>query len=318
MKSVRSCAKQAWMRYWNCSMRISIFTGCVIPIKYPGMEVAMRYLAPKLGIELVDVKFGCCPAPIGLKGVHFDAWLALAARNLCLTEEKGLDVVTLCSGCTNTLRETNHILAQDEKKRLFVHGILNRLGKKYQGNMNIYHLPDLLTQEPILDRLEESIVRPLTGLKVGTHYGCHYYRPAGTMKHDSMNGQYPLPETMELILEVLGADIVEYNRQDLCCGAALNINAGRTEESLKITAEKLDWMNEAEVEALSVACPTCFTQFDTGQLQLSRRDRDRRMIPVFHIAELVAYALGAAPEAIHLGSHKVKTALLQASPIVQP
>ena len=318
MKSVRSCAKQAWMRYWNCSMRISIFTGCVIPIKYPGMEVAMRYLAPKLGIELVDVKFGCCPAPIGLKGVHFDAWLALAARNLCLTEEKGLDVVTLCSGCTNTLRETNHILAQDEKKRLFVHGILNRLGKKYQGNMNIYHLPDLLSQEATLDRLEEAVVRPLTGLKVGTHYGCHYYRPAGTMKHDSMNGQYPLPETMELILEVLGADIVEYNRQDLCCGAALNINAGRTEESLKIAAEKLDWMNEAEVEALSVACPTCFTQFDTGQLQLSRRDRDRRMIPVFHIAELVAYALGAAPEAIHLGSHKVKTALLQASPIVQP
>jgi heterodisulfide reductase subunit B len=159
-------------------MKISIFTGCVIPIKYPGMEVAMRYLASKLGIELVDVKFGCCPAPIGLKGVHFDAWLALAARNLCLTEEKGLDVVTLCAGCTNTLRETNHILAQDEKKRLFVHRILNRLGKKYQGNMNIYHLPDLLSQGEMLDRLEEAVVRPLTGLKVGTHYGCHYYRPA--------------------------------------------------------------------------------------------------------------------------------------------
>jgi heterodisulfide reductase subunit B len=299
-------------------MKISIFTGCVIPIKYPGMEVAMRYLAPKLGIELVDVKFGCCPAPIGLKGVHFDAWLALAARNLCLTEEQGLDVVTLCAGCTNTLRETNHILAQDEKKRLFVHGILNRLGKKYQGNMKIYHLPDLLSRGEMLDRLEEAVVRPLTGLRVGTHYGCHYYRPAGTMKHDSMNGQYPLPETMELILEVLGADIVEYNRQDLCCGAALNINAGRTEESLKIAAEKLDWMNEAGVEALSVACPACFTQFDTGQLQLSRKDRDRRMIPVFHIAELVAYALGAEPEAIHLGSHKVKSELLQSSPIVQP
>jgi heterodisulfide reductase subunit B len=87
---------------------------------------------------------------------------------------------------------------------------------------------------------------------------------------------------------------------------------------LKITAEKLGWMNEAEVEALSVACPACFTQFDTGQLQLSRKNRDRRMIPVFHIAELVAYALGADPEAIHLKSHKVETELLQASPIVQP
>jgi heterodisulfide reductase subunit B len=210
------------------------------------------------------------------------------------------------SVCANTLRETNHILAQDEKKRLFVHGMLERLDKKYQGSMQIFHLPDLLSQEQMLDRLEQSVVRPLTGMKVGTHYGCHYYRPAGTMKHDSRNGQYPLPETMELILEVLGADIVEYNRQDLCCGAALNINAGRNQESLKIAAEKLDWMNEAGVQALSVACPACFTQFDTGQLLLSRKDGNRRVIPVFHIAELVAYALGADPEAINLGAHKVK------------
>jgi heterodisulfide reductase subunit B len=276
-------------------MKISIFTGCVIPIKYPGMEAAMRYLAPKLGVELVDVKFGCCPAPIGLKVVHFDAWLALAARNLCLTEEKGLDVVTLCAGCTNTLRETNHILAQDEKKRLFVHEVLERRGKRYQGTMQIFHLPDLL-----------SVVRPLTGLQVGTHYGCHYYRPAGTMNHDSSNGLYPLPETMELILEVLGAKIVEYNRQDLCCGAALNINAGRNEESLKIAAEKLHWMNQAGVQAISVACPACFTQFDTGQMLLGRKDKQRRVIPVFHIAELVAYALGADPESINLSAHKVK------------
>jgi len=291
-------------------VKISIFTGCVIPIKYPGMEVAMRFLAPKLGIELVDVKFGCCPAPTGLKEVHFDAWLALAARNLCLTEEKGLDVVTLCAGCTNTLRETNHILAQDEKKRLFVHEMLKRLGKSYQGNMSIYHLPDLLSQEEILDRLEAAVVRPLTGWKIGTHYGCHYYRPAGAMKHNTENGKYPLPETMELVLEVIGAQIVEYNRQDLCCGAAMQINAGRNEESLKIAAEKLDWMNEAGVEAISVACPTCFTQFDTGQLLLSRRDKSRTTIPVFHIAELVALALGADPETINLNSHKIEPRVL--------
>ena len=113
-------------------MKISFFTGCVIPIRYPGMEAAMRDLAPKLGIELIDVKFGCCPAPTGLKSVHFDAWLALAARNLCLAEDKGLDIVTLCSGCTNTLRETNHILNEDEKKRLFVHDILKKHGKDFK------------------------------------------------------------------------------------------------------------------------------------------------------------------------------------------
>jgi succinate dehydrogenase / fumarate reductase cytochrome b subunit len=129
------------------------------------------------------------------------------------------------------------------------------------------------------------------------------------MNHDSQNGQYPLPETMELILEVLGAEIVEYNRQELCCGAALSINAGRNEEALSIAAEKLDWMNEAGVQALSVACPACFTQFDTGQLLLGRKDKQRRMIPVYHIAELVAFALGADPENLNLKAHKIKAQL---------
>jgi heterodisulfide reductase subunit B len=294
-------------------MKISIFTGCVIPIKYPGMEVAARFLAPKLGIELADVKFGCCPAPIGLKEVHFDAWLALAARNLCLTEEKGLDVVTLCSGCTNTLRETNHILARDEKKRLFVHDILKRLGKEYRGSMKIYHLPELLAQKEILSRLAERRVRSLEGLKVGTHYGCHYFRPAASMSDGPRDPLFPLPDSMELILEALGAQVVEYNRQDLCCGAALSINAGRSEESLRITREKLGWMNQAGLEALAVACPACFTQFDTGQLLLGRRDPSLRPMPAFHIAELVAYALGAEAEALNLRGHKIAPAVLGAA-----
>jgi heterodisulfide reductase subunit B len=319
-------------------MKISIFTGCVIPIKYPGMEAAVRRIAPMLGIELVDVKFGCCPSPVGLKSVHFDAWLALAARNLCLTEERGLDVVTICSGCTNTLRETDHILAQDEKKRLFVHDMLRRSGRTFKGGMGIHHLPELLASEEVLERMESRLARPLEGIRIGTHYGCHYHRPSGIMgtpagpraepRAEPLPGAVsfapsPLPQDMEIILETLGAEVTDYNRQDLCCGAALSINTGASAESLAIAGEKLGWMREAGLDALAVVCPACFTQFDTGQLLLGRRAgggdaespgaRDgarsagaKRAIPVFHIAELVAYALGMEPDEMGLGSHKIK------------
>jgi heterodisulfide reductase subunit B len=270
------------------------------------MEAAMRELAKRLSIELVDVKFGCCPAPTGLKSVHFDAWLALAARNLCLAEEKGNDIVTLCAGCTNTLRETNHILALDEKKRLFVHEILKRRGKKFQGTMKIYHLPDLLARDELLDLIEKKLARPLEGMKIGTHYGCHYFRPADVMRDVQPEPGRPLPETMELLLEALGAEVVEYSRQELCCGAALGINTGMTDKALQITAEKLGWMNEAGLDALAVACPTCFTQFDSGQALLHRKDKNIRTFPVFHIAELVAYALGADAQRLNFSSHKIK------------
>lgn len=292
-------------------MRFSLFTGCVIPIRYPGMEAATRFLATKLGINLVDVKFGCCPSPSGLKGVHFDAWLSLAARNLCLAEEKGLDVVTICSGCTNTLKEANHILSMDEKKRLFVQELLARHGKRFAGSMKIFNLADILARDEYLDRLEAACsptsggLRPLTGLRIGTHYGCHYYRPASVMQDGEPDPRFPLPESMELILESLGANIVEYNRPDLCCGAAMGFNTGMTDRALEITREKLHWMNEAGIDALAVPCPACFTQFDTGQMLLQRKNKLPHTFPVFHISELVAYALGSDVKSLNLEAHRI-------------
>lgn len=296
-------------------MRFSLFTGCVIPIRYPGMEAATRFLATKLGINLVDVKFGCCPSPSGLKGVHFDAWLSLAARNLCLAEEKGLDVVTICSGCTNTLREANHILSMDEKKRLFVQELLARHGKRFAGSMKIFNLAEILARDEYLDRLEAACsptasgLRPLTGLRIGTHYGCHYYRPASVMQDGEPDPRFPLPESMELILESLGANIVEYNRPDLCCGAAMGFNTGMTDRALEITREKLHWMNETGIDALAVPCPACFTQFDTGQMLLQRKNKLPRTFPVFHISELVAYALGSDEKSLNLEAHRIPAVL---------
>lgn len=290
-------------------MKISLFTGCVIPIKYPGIEVAVRELAAAIGIELVDIKFGCCPAPTGLKSVHFDTWLALAARNLCLAERQKLDVVTICSGCTNTLRETKHILELDEKKRLFVHDMLEKRGKEFQGIINIYHLPDVLARDEFLDLIEKNLKRPLKGMRIGTHYGCHYYRPEDIMFDTKPDPAHPLPESMELVLEALGAEVVEYSRPELCCGAAMGINTGLTEAALEITATKHAWMNEAGLDALALPCPTCFTQFDTGQALMKRKNKELRTFPVYHIAELVAYALGSDPARLNLTAHKIETSL---------
>jgi heterodisulfide reductase subunit B len=72
-------------------------------------------------------------------------------------------------------------------------------------------------------------------------------------------------------------------------------------------------MHEAGLEALAVACPACFTRFYAGQLLLSRREPGLRLLPAFHIAELVAYALGAEAEELNLKSHKIPAAVLGAA-----
>ena len=286
-------------------MELALFTGCVIPVRYPGMEAALRYVAGEIGLELVDLDFSCCPAPSGLKEVHHDAWLALAARNLCVAEEKDLDIVTPCSGCANTLKEAGHILSEDAAALRSIQKILSGEGREFKGTVKTYNLPEILCRDEYLDLIEEKLENSLVNMKIGTHYGCHYLRPASITLENGDNSSPRFPETMELILESAGAEVVEYERRDLCCGAALSINAGRTGEALGITAEKLSWMNEAEIDALAVTCPACFTQFDTGQSFLERKKRLARTFPVFHIAEIAAYALGLDPGQLDFGSHRI-------------
>lgn len=285
-------------------MRIAFFPGCVIPALYPRVEAAARELAGRLDIDLVDMGFHCCPAPTILKQVNADASLALAAHNLCMAEAEELDVVTICSGCGNTLREARHACREDEATRQMVQRLLEAHGKQYWGTAQVFHLPDLLARDEYLDRMEAQSVCSLDGLRIATHYGCHYFRPSSFMRDDAWDPDYPLPESMELVLEALGAEIVDYERQDLCCGAALGYNAGKSDESLEILAEKLKWIQEAAAQAIVVACPSCMTQFDTGQVLLRRKATGLNALPVYHIAELIAYVLGVTPMQIHRRSRR--------------
>ncbi|MBD3235911.1 MAG: hypothetical protein GF330_04345, partial [Candidatus Eisenbacteria bacterium] len=86
--------------------RAAFFPGCLIPIKYPQLELAVRRTLPRVGVEIVDLEgFACCPDPIFFKASDRMSWMTLAARNLCVAEEAGLDIFTICSGCTATLSE---------------------------------------------------------------------------------------------------------------------------------------------------------------------------------------------------------------------
>ena len=101
--------------------RFAFFPGCLIPARHPAMEFAIRETMPRLDIELVDLEgASCCPDPIYFKSKDKLSWLAVAARNLTLAEDMGLDIFTNCSGCTATLSETRHLLEDEEDVRAYL------------------------------------------------------------------------------------------------------------------------------------------------------------------------------------------------------
>ena len=119
-------------------MKYGLFLGCTVPVRAQNYEISARKVAEKLGIELVDLpEFRCCGYPI--KSVNFEASLMLAARNLAVAEEKGLDITTFCNACSVTLVEANHTLKQHPELMEKVNQMLGKEGKKYTGKVKVKH-----------------------------------------------------------------------------------------------------------------------------------------------------------------------------------
>jgi len=286
-------------------MRYALFAGCLIPAKYPGFESATRALAERLGLELVDLPFSCCPAPTVLKLVHYNSWLALAARNLCVAEEVGLNILSLCNGCTFTLKEANHVLRKDAGLRRRVNKLLEGYGKEFQGEVRVKPLLDVLCEDVGLEAIAARVKARLS-FRVGCHYGCHFFRPPHVMYPDRLSPSLSLvPTQMDDVLHAAGVETVEYSRRMLCCGSALGTKVDLASAN-QITREKLGHMRDKDVGTICVNCPSCFEQFDRGQVLLNRKEENPFRMPVLHIAQVLGLAFGIDPDRLGFEQHRVK------------
>jgi len=276
----------------------TMFEGCTIGNRIPFIEAASMKVFEKVGIKTSQAPFSCCPDPTGMKSFDNDAWLTLGARNLTLAEGEGRDIISLCNGCTNTLRGVKYQLKHDSMKMEKVNEELAKIGKNYKGTSDIRHFVDVLSDN--LNKVKGAISKPLTDLKVAVHPGCHYMRPTEWMESDD-----PMdPTTLKKLVEASGASVVDYGEEVLCCGNAItNAYEEHGFANLKI---KMDAIKKAGVDIIVVNCPACFQQFDTRQRELSKAYEIEYAIPVLYITELYALAMGVSPEEIGLKYHRVR------------
>ncbi len=275
-----------------------MFEGCVLGNRIPAIEAACRKVFDKVGIETSQAPFSCCPDPTGMKSFDNDAWLAIGARNLCLAEAEGKDIISLCNGCTNTLRGVQHQLKHDSWKMDKVNKELAKIGKEYKGFIDIKHFVDVLSDN--LDKVKEAITKPLDGLKVAVHPGCHYMRPGEWMESDD-----PMrPTTLKKLVEASGATVVDYGEEILCCGNAVtNAYPEHGFANLKI---KMDAIKKSGADVIAVNCPACYQQFDEKQRDLGKKYETEYNIPAMYITELYALAMGFTPEDIGLKFHRTR------------
>jgi len=276
-------------------VRYGLFLGCLIPFRYPSVELAARKALELLGADFTDVKgYSCCPEPVITRLMDRELWLALSARNMALAEEQGVDALfVLCNGCYETLFEAKEALKEPEELEK-VNSILAKFGHKYKGEVELLHAVEALHRD-FLPAIRDALKAPFRA-KVALHYGCHMFR--------SRPGEdiWEKPNMMVELVRALGADVVDYGLERLCCGfPSSNVDV---EFSLKERlAPKLKAITDAGAECVVMACPACISQFETGQIAL-RRWGMRFDVPVLHLMEVLAMCLGVEPGELGLEVHR--------------
>jgi len=283
-------------------MEYAFFLGCTIPLKLPHLEKAFRDVASILDVKLKEMDgVSCCPEPVSLQSLNIDTWMTLGARNLAIAEKMGLDILTICSGCYETLKTVSVLLEEDEKYLEKINAILKKINYKYTGKTKVYHFVEIFSQPEWLNKIKELTVKPLDDLNLAVHYGCHLVRPSKIMQFDHPEK----PEKIDIILEALGAKTVDFATKLECCGFCARL---QEEIGEKLVEEKMTELCdlEEEVDALIAVCPACTTQYDRKEKIIARKTGKELDIPVLYLAEIMAVALGVELEDLSLKQRSVK------------
>ncbi|MGP8320350.1 MAG: CoB--CoM heterodisulfide reductase subunit B [Methanosarcinaceae archaeon] len=282
--------------------KLSLFLGCIIPNRYPGIEKATNLCLEKLDIDCSDLPgASCCPAPGVFRSFDKTAWLVLASRNIVLSEEMSRDVLTICNGCYGSLSDANHELKKNTELKNSTNFHLATIGKEYKGSVNIRHIVEFLYDQFGPEKIKEMVVNPLN-LRIALHYGCHLVKPS----KERELGSVERPTFFDELVESTGAESVDYPDKMACCGAGGGVRSALFEKSLDMVNHKLSLIQDANVDCIINACPFCHLQFDGGQLEIKKRFGLEYNIPVLHYTQLLGLALGFSPEELGIDLNVVK------------
>ena len=288
-------------------MKYGLFLGCTIPARSRNYELAARAIASSLGLELVDIEeFSCCGFP--LEASDEKGAVLLGAMNLCLAEERGLDICALCSACASMLTKTAYHLDHDRELREQVNQELSKIGKEYKGKTKIKHFARVLLEDVGLERIKNEVRRDLKGLKVATHYGCHYLKPSYIYEgfDDPQDAQ-----TLEVILEAVGATNIQYKRKKDCCGGPVLLSDEQI--ALSVAEEKLKQVRDVGADCMNLVCPFCSLMFDANQKGIEANSGNEYNIPVLYLPQIMGLAFGFGRKELGLNLNSVSTKELESA-----
>ncbi|HJV33891.1 CoB--CoM heterodisulfide reductase iron-sulfur subunit B family protein [Geomonas sp.] len=265
----------------------SYYPGCSLHASGREYDISTQALFSSLNIGLKEVPDWFCCGATPAHNVDELLSLSLCAKNLALAEEVKGDLAVACAACFSRLKTTQHHLKEDDTKRRQVEKAIDGPAPM---DKPVKHILEILARDFGLGKLEQSVKKPLVGLKVACYYGCLLTRPPEVPDLDDCED----PSIMEDILRALGAEPVQWSHRMECCGA--NFTLSRPGVVVKLSNAILDSAKFAEADCIMVACPLCHGNLDIRQQDIEDNHSASYGLPIFYVTQLAALAMGVATD----------------------
>ena len=273
------------------------FPGCSAEATATGLGLSAQAIAKPLDIELVELEDWTCCGSTPYGSMEKMESLLVAARNLALAEKTGLDMVTPCPSCFVTFYQANLYLKEHPQIMAQVNEALAVANLVYNGNVRVRDLMEVLFNDVTPEVIDSKVQRGLNGLKVAPYYGCQMVRPDYGFDNPES------PQSLDRLVESLGAEAVPFPLKNRCCGGSLVIS----EQSMAVNLmhKLLDNAVENGAECVVTPCPLCQMNLDAYQSIASVYSKFKTdyNLPILFVTQLIGLALGIDAKSLGLATN---------------
>jgi len=281
-------------------MKYAYFPGCSANSTGISFTLSADYVGGRIGLELAEIPDWCCCGTSAALVTSADLSLALPARSLALAEQHlpGLDIATPCAGCFASLKGAQHYVRSGEEQRAHVEQLIEMT---YEASAEVYSFLEVMAQPEVSEQIAGQLTNSLNGLKVASYYGCALVRPVDVTQFDDPEN----PQSMDKLMELAGAEPVDWAYKTECCGASHQISEPK---GARLLVERIFADAAANgAEAIACACPLCLLNLDLREKELNQQRQAAGQppldIPVYYFTELLGAALGGTAKQLGIDRH---------------
>lgn len=241
--------------------RIGYFTGCAGNLIYTNVAKSVVDILTAYGYEVVIPKKQKCNGTPVLANGDYQGAKQLMEYNFELFRKYDLDaIVVACSSCGMSLKKEIKLFLDESPE------LSEFTGKVFDINEFIFENLDIAGED--LGELSYSVTY---------HDPCHMVR-----------GQNIKDQPRDLLKMVPGVRFTEMKNADTCCGSAGSYCITHYDTAIKINNHKIKDIQEAEVDMVATACPSCVMHIADN---LAQHQSDEK---VRFVVEILADSMRAA------------------------